>query len=58
MVVFGNEPYREIIKYAATHRCDLVMMAARPRRIPRFFTPIGDANGVLSHSTIPTLVVR
>ena len=58
VVVFGNEPYREIIKYAAAHRCDLVMMAARRRRIPRLFMPNGDADRVLFHSNIPTLVVR
>jgi nucleotide-binding universal stress UspA family protein len=57
MVVFGDEPHEEIIRNAAGHRCDLVMMAARRRRLLPFFFPVGETDRVLSRSRIPVLVI-
>jgi nucleotide-binding universal stress UspA family protein len=58
MVVFGHEPYKEIISNAAGRGCDLVVMASRRRTILEAMMSGSDTDKVLARSTIPVLVVR
>jgi nucleotide-binding universal stress UspA family protein len=54
----SNRPYEAIIKAADEHECDLIFMASHGRRGLRALVYGSQAQGVLTHSTIPTLVYR
>jgi nucleotide-binding universal stress UspA family protein len=54
----SNRPYEAIIKAADEHECDLIFMASHGRRGLRALVHGSQAQGVLTHSTIPTLVYR
>lgn len=54
----GDYPYAEILKAARRNRCDLIVIASHGRRgIARLLLG-SETSKVLSHSTIPVLVVR
>ena len=57
LVVFGEEPHREILNNAVSRDCDLVVMATRKRRILQGIVSRSETDRVLTHSTIPVLVV-
>ncbi|MGH6690566.1 MAG: universal stress protein [Gammaproteobacteria bacterium] len=57
-VVVGDHPYEEIIRYAESLKCDLIMMASHGRRGLDAALLGSETVKVLTHSTIPVLVVR
>lgn len=58
MVVAGDNPYREIIDAAARLQCDLIMMASHGRRGLEGLVLGSETVKVLTHCSIPVLVVR
>ena len=58
LVVIGDSPYERIIDNAATRNCDLIVMASHGRRGLDAVLMGSETVKVLTHSTIPVLVVR
>jgi nucleotide-binding universal stress UspA family protein len=56
--VHANEPYEAIIKQAKQDQCDLIMMASHGRKGLAGVLIGSETIKVLTHSTIPVLVVR
>jgi nucleotide-binding universal stress UspA family protein len=56
--VTGSVPYEVIIKQAKKGRCDLIMMASHGRKGLSSILLGSETAKVLTHSTIPVLVVR
>jgi nucleotide-binding universal stress UspA family protein len=56
--VQSNSPYEAIIGAAQRHACDLIFMASHGRRGLSALIHGSETQGVLTHSTIPTLVYR
>ena len=54
----SNQPYEAIIDAAHKHGCDLIFMASHGRRGLSALVHGSETQGVLTHSTIPTLVYR
>ncbi len=54
----SDRPYQAIIQTADSHSCDLIFMASHGRRGIRALIHGSQAQGVLTHSKIPTLVYR
>ena len=54
----SDRPYEAIIRAAQKHRCDLIFMASHGRRGISALVHGSQTQGVLTHSTIPTLVYR
>ena len=54
----SNFPYDAIIRAAKKHGCDLIFMASHGRRGLSAFLHGSQTQGVLTNSTIPTLVYR
>ncbi len=54
----SDRPYEGIIAAADEYGCDLIFMASHGRRGLRALVYGSQAQGVLTHSTIPTLVYR
>ena len=53
-----DRPYEAIIEAADEHDCDLIFMASHGRRGLRALVYGSQAQGVLTHSTIPMLIYR
>jgi len=53
-----NRPYQAIIDAACRHGCDLIFMASHGRSGLSALVHGSETRAVLTHSTIPTLVVR
>ena len=51
-------PYEAIIEHAQQHGCDLIVMASHGRRGMRALLLGSETQKVLTHTTIPVLVVR
>jgi nucleotide-binding universal stress UspA family protein len=58
MHVEHDQPYLAIIEAAAQRLCDLIVMASHGRRGISAILLGSETNKVLTHSTIPVLVVR
>ena len=58
VVASGDSPYQVIIDQAATSRCDLIMMASHGRHGVQRLLHGSETAKVLSHSSIPVLVLR
>jgi len=58
LVVASDLPYQEIIATARRKKCDLILMASHGRRGLSALVHGSETRGVLTHSTIPTLVYR
>jgi len=58
VVVVGGHPYEEIINYAKARKCDLIIMASHGRKGLDAVLIGSETVKVLTHSTIPVLVVR
>lgn len=56
--VTNNLPYDAIIRQAKKHKCDLIMMASHGRKGLSSVLLGSETAKVLTHSTIPVLVVR
>jgi nucleotide-binding universal stress UspA family protein len=56
--VAGYLPYDAIIRIAREQRCDLIVMASHGRRGISGFLIGSETQKVLTHTTIPVLVVR
>ena len=54
----SDRPHEAIIDAAKKHGCDLIFMASHGRSGLSEFLYGSETKGVLTHSTIPTLVVR
>lgn len=54
----SDQPYDAIIRAAEKHGCDLIFMASHGRRGISALIHGSQTQGVLTHSTIPTLVYR
>lgn len=54
----GNAPYKAIITQAKKSKCDLIVMASHGRSGISSILLGSETNKVLTHSTIPVLVVR
>ena len=54
----SDTPWKAIIKAAHDNKCDLIFMASHGRRGLRALVYGSQAQGVLTHSKIPTLVYR
>ena len=54
----SGRPYEAIIKHAKKARCDLIMMASHGRKGLASILLGSETAKVLTHSTIPVLVVR
>jgi nucleotide-binding universal stress UspA family protein len=63
-VAFGSDfaqcdrPHEAIIQAAEKHRCDLIFIASHGRRGISKLVHGSETQGVLTHSSIPTLVFR
>ena len=57
-VVVGEEPYAEIVRSAGNRQCDLIMMASHGRRGIDAVLLGSETTKVLTHATVPVLVVR
>jgi nucleotide-binding universal stress UspA family protein len=57
-VVVGDHPYREIIDAAGRFQCDLIMMASHGRRGLEGLVLGSETVKVLTHCSVPVLVVR
>ena len=53
-----DRPHEAIIRAAQNHGCDLIFMASHGRRGLSALLHGSETQGVLTHSTIPTLVYR
>ena len=58
IAVANNLPYEAIIKQAKKAKCDLIMMASHGRKGLSSILLGSETAKVLTHSTIPVLVVR
>ena len=58
VAVVNNLPYDAIIKQAKKTKCDLIMMASHGRKGLQSILLGSETAKVLTHSTIPVLVVR
>ena len=58
VAVTGDLPFEAIIKQARKSKCDLIVMASHGRSGIRGFLLGSETAKVLTHSTIPVLVVR
>lgn len=58
VVATGDSPSQMIIKQARKSRCDLIMMASHGRKGLQRLLHGSETENVLTHSTIPVLVVR
>ena len=56
--VASGAPYEAIIKHAKKEKCDLIMMASHGRKGLSSILLGSETAKVLTHSTIPVLVVR
>lgn len=56
--VAGYSTYDAIIRIAREQDCDLIVMASHGRRGISAFLPGGEMQKVLTHTTIPVLIVR
>ena len=56
--VQSDRPHEAIIRAAQKHGCDLIFMASHGRRGVSALIHGSHTQGVLTHSTIPTLVYR
>ena len=54
----SDHPHEAIVRAAHTHGCDLIFMASHGRRGLSALVHGSQTQGVLTHSTIPTLVYR
>ena len=54
----SDQPYDAMIRAAEKHGCDLIFMASHGRRGLSALIHGSQTQGVLTHSTIPTLVYR
>ena len=54
----SDRPHEAIIRAAQAHGCDLIFMASHGRRGISALLHGSETQGVLTHSTIPTLVYR
>ncbi len=57
-ILDGQHPWRELIGYATDQGCDLIVMASNGRRGLMALLLGSETQKVLTHSTIPVLVVR
>lgn len=57
-VVTGSQPYRQIIDAASQGGCDLIVMASHGRRGVSGLLVGSVTQKVLTHSSIPVLVIR
>lgn len=55
---YGDDPYQAVIAAAEKHNCDLIVMASHGRRGMAALMLGSVTQKVLTHSTIPVLVVR
>ena len=58
MHIERDQPYLAIIETAARKSCDLIVMASHGRRGVSAIVPGSETVKVLTHSTVPVLVVR
>ena len=58
VVASSGRPYEAIIRHARKARCDLIMMASHGRKGLSSILLGSETAKVLTHSTIPVLVVR
>ena len=58
VAVISDFPYDAIIKHAKKAKCDLIMMASHGRKGLSSLLLGSETSKVLTHSTIPVLVVR
>jgi nucleotide-binding universal stress UspA family protein len=56
--VISDHPYKEIVKAAQQHGCDLILMASHGRRGIEGFLLGSETQKVLTHSHVPVLVYR
>ena len=54
----GYPPHREILRAARRHRCDLIVMGSHGRSGVGALLLGSQANGVLTHGSVPVLVLR
>ncbi len=54
----SDQPFKEIIKAAKKHQCDLILMASHGRHGIEGFLLGSETQKVLTHSQIPVLVYR
>ena len=57
-LVFGDNPYEEIIENSGKSKCDLIMMASHGRKGVDAVLLGSETTRVLTHAKIPVLVVR
>ena len=50
--------WEAVVEYAKQHQCDLIVMASHGRRGVQALLLGSETNRVLTHTTIPVLVVR
>jgi len=55
---FSDQPFQEIIKSAQKGKCDLIVMASHGRRGIEGFLLGSETQKVLTHSSVPVLVLR
>ena len=58
LLVEGDDVYREIIAAAKRRKCDLICMASHGRRGVAGVVLGSETNKVLTHSSVPVLVLR
>jgi nucleotide-binding universal stress UspA family protein len=58
LLVEATDVYRQIIAVARRHRCDLICMASHGRRGLSALVLGSETTKVLTHSTLPVLVLR
>ena len=56
--IAGYSPYEAIIRIAREQRCDLIVMASHGRRGISGFLLGSETQKLLTHTTIPVLIVR
>ncbi|NVD97769.1 universal stress protein [Massilia sp. BJB1822] len=56
--VTNDHPFAAIMEQAALHQCDLIAMASHGRRGIKGFLMGSETQKVLTHSTIPVLILR
>ncbi|HEX5343347.1 MAG TPA: universal stress protein [Duganella sp.] len=58
IIAMSPNPYEEIVEAASKHGCDLIMMASHGRKgLNKLFLG-SETQRVLSHTTLPVLVLR
>ena len=58
VAVAGDSPYEAIIKQAKKGKCDLIAMASHGRKGLSSMLLGSETSKVLTHSTVPVLVIR